>query len=68
MQPTSFILLALSSVSAVMAGCSAGAPFQGTCLTCTSECHSNYGGPDRKSALQRTGCMTACLIQCDDCN
>ncbi|KAF4829771.1 hypothetical protein CGCTS75_v006393 [Colletotrichum tropicale] len=61
------LLIAAAIVPSVMAGCKAGAPFQGTCLSCTSDCHDNYDGPDRQSALQRSGCMTACLIMCDDC-
>ncbi|KXH66002.1 hypothetical protein CSAL01_02142 [Colletotrichum salicis] len=70
------LLIAAAIVPSIMAGCSGAAPYQGTCLTCTSTCHDSadtnvfkdFGGPDRMSSLQRTGCMTNCLLHCNDCN
>ncbi|KAK1844162.1 hypothetical protein CCHR01_13217 [Colletotrichum chrysophilum] len=35
------LLIAAAIVPSVMAGCKAGAPFQGTCLSCTSDCHDS---------------------------
>ncbi|KAK1851820.1 hypothetical protein CCHR01_05515 [Colletotrichum chrysophilum] len=33
-----FIVIAAAVMPSVMAACSPGAPFQGSCLSCTSEC------------------------------
>ncbi|TDZ15116.1 hypothetical protein Cob_v011955 [Colletotrichum orbiculare MAFF 240422] len=61
------LIVTAALAPSALAGCS-GAPYQGTCLSCTSDCHDNFGGPDRTSSLQRTGCMFACLMFCDDCD
>ncbi|KAH0421916.1 hypothetical protein CcaCcLH18_13131 [Colletotrichum camelliae] len=63
-----FIVIAAAIMPSVMAACSAGAPFQGSCLSCTSECWDTYNAPDRITNLQRAGCMSQCLALCDDCD
>ncbi|KAK4183525.1 hypothetical protein QBC35DRAFT_97400 [Podospora australis] len=45
-----------------------GACITGKCMTCVQHCMETYGGPDRTSSLQRSGCSFACLASCNDCN
>ncbi|KAK1977784.1 hypothetical protein LZ30DRAFT_545291, partial [Colletotrichum cereale] len=61
------VLIAADTVPSVTAGCK-NAPCQGTCLSCTTTCQDNFGGPGRQASLQQMSCQFARLAFCNDCD